>query len=276
MDYKKTIAALAVAATATVATAEIVSSSVVGYQNQGFATSGYSISAATFVPVSGDRDEMTLGEIKVNDDFVSSYISFLTTGGATAKVSFGGKTVSANYCYWFAGDDPGDGEGWYLVADEDATVNQNNVSIPFGTGYMVFRMGDEPDAGLVYAGAVDTTPVTKGFANSGYSICGNCSPVDLTIGDITVNDDFVSSYISFLTTGGATAKVTFGGKPVSANYTYWTAGDDPGDGAGWYLVADEDATVNQNDAVSLAAGQGFLVFRMGDEPDATITVPAAL
>ena len=248
----------------------------VGYQNKGFENAMYSMSAATFTPVGGDRDTMTLGNLTVNDDFVSSYISFLTTGGATAKVTFGDKQVSANYCYWFASDDPGDGEGWYLVADDEATVNQNNVSIPFGTGYMVFRMGDEPDAALVYSGEVATTPVTKGFDRSMYSICGNCSPVDITIGDITVNEDFVSSYISFLTAGGATAKVTFGDKQVSANYTYWTADDDPKAGAGWYLVADDEATINQNDAVSLPAGQGFLVFRMGDEPDATITIPAAL
>ena len=161
---------------------------------------------------------MTLGDIKVSKDFVSSYISFLTTGGATAKVAFGDKQVSANYCYWFTTDDPSDGEGWYLVVDENATVNQNKISIPLGTGYMVFRMGDEPDAGLVYSGAVDTTPVTKNFANSGYSICGNSSPIDLTIGDITVNNQFVSSYISFLTSGGATAKVAFNGKQVSASY----------------------------------------------------------
>ena len=223
-----------------------------------------------------DRGDVTLGSLTVSDDFVSSYISFLTSGGATAKVTFKGKEEYANYCYWFASDDPGDGEGWYLVADEEATVNQNNVSLPFGDGFMVFRMADEPDAAITSAGQVETIPVTKGFSHSAYSICGNCSPVAITIGDITVNEDFVSSYISFLTQNGATAKVTFKGKEEYANYCYWFAEDDPGDGAGWYLVADEEATVNQNENVPLSAGQGFMVFRMGDEPDATITIPSAL
>ena len=113
MDYKKTIAALAVAATATVAMADgIVSSSVVGYQNKGFENAGFSISCNTFQPVGVDQDAMTLGDIKVNDDFVSSKIVFMTTGGATAKTTFGGKTVSQEYVYWFAEDDPEDGEGW--------------------------------------------------------------------------------------------------------------------------------------------------------------------
>lgn len=229
-----------------------------------------------FLPVGVERENVTLGALKVSDSFISSYISFLTSGGATAKTTFNDKTVSANYCYWFIADDPKDGEGWYLVADENATVNQNDVSIPFGDGFMVFRMADEADATTTSAGAVETTPITKSFARSAYSICGNCSPVDITIGDITVNDKFESSYISFLTQNGATEKALFNGNKVSANYCYWSVDDEPGAGAGWYLVADENATVNQNENVALKAGQGFLVFRMADEPDATITIPAAL
>jgi hypothetical protein len=98
----------------------------------------------------------------------------------------------------------------------------------------------------------------------------------LKIGDITPNDDFVNSTIQFMTPGGANAKVEFGGKQVKAKYIYWRAGDDPEDGAGWYLEADEDAEVNQNELVTIPAGGGFLVSRNGAEPDATVTIPSAL
>jgi len=200
----------------------------------------------------------------------------MTAGGANAKVSFGGKMVKAEYTYWTADDDPEDGAGWYLAADDDAEVNQKNVSLPMGTGFLVSRFGSETDAQLVYSGEVNSSPVTVGLPNSGYNVIGNCCPTDLKIGDITPNEDFVNSSIQFMTPGGANAKVSFGGKQVKAEYTYWTADDDPEDGAGWYLAADDDAEVNQNELVTIPAGAGFLVSRFGTEPDATVTLPSAL
>ncbi len=97
----------------------------------------------------------------------------------------------------------------------------------------------------------------------------------MTLGDITPNEDFELSSIQFMTTGGATAKVSFGGKTVSAKYVYWTD-EDAEDGAGWYLDADSDATVNQNDLVALDAGVGFLVSRTAKETNAMLTIPSAL
>ena len=250
-------------------------SPAVGYQNKGFENSGYSIIANTFESIGVERDEMTLGDIKVNDDFVNSKLVFMTSGGANAKTTFGNKSVNKEYVYWFAGDDPEDGEGWYLNADVDATVNCNDVVLPFGSGILVSRMSNEPDAGLVCSGQVSTTPVTKEFPVSGYTPIGNCCPMTIKLGDITVNEDFVNSKIVFMTTGGANAKTTWNNKSVNKEYVYWTE-EDAEDGAGWYLNADVDATVNCNETVEFAAGEGFLVSRMSNEPDATITLPAAL
>ena len=249
--------------------------SIVGYQNKGFDNAQYNIAAATFVPVAGDKNAMTLGDLVPNDEFVNSMVTFMTAGGATPRVTFGGKQVAANYVYWTADDKPEDGPGWYLYADDDGEVNQNSVSIPFGTGFLVYRNGSETEANLVLSGEVSTDPVTKGFPNAQYNICGNCSPKDITLGDLVPNDEFVNSMVTFMTAGGATPRVTFGGKQVAANYVYWTADDKPEDGPGWYLYADDDGEVNQND-IPLAAGQGFLVYRNGSESAATITIPSAL
>jgi len=270
------IAALVLAGTTAVTAEGIVSSSIVGYQNKGFENSGYNIAGNTFLAIGKTADEMTLGDIVPNDDFVVSSIQFMTAGGANAKVDFGGKQVKAMYTYWTAEDDPEDGAGWYLDADGDGEVNQNDVSLPMGTGFLVSRKGSETDAQLVYSGEVNTQPVTPSLPNSGYNLVANCCPTDLTLGDITPNEDFVVSSIQFMTPGGANAKVNFGGKEVKAMYTYWTAEDDPEDGPGWYLDADGDGEVNQNDLVTIPAGGGFLVSRKASEATATVTIPSAL
>ena len=248
---------------------------IVGYQNKGFENSGYSIIANTFESIGVERDEMTLGDIKVNDDFVNSKLVFMTSGGANAKTTFGNKSVNKEYVYWFEEDEPEDGEGWYLNADVDATENCNDVALPFGSGILVSRMSSETDAGLVLSGQVSTSPVTKAFPVSGYTPIGNCCPMTINIGDITVNEDFVNSKIVFMTTGGANAKTTWKGKTVNKEYVYWLE-EDAEDGAGWYLDADGDAEVNQNDLVKISAGGGFLVSRANTEPDATVTIPSAL
>ncbi len=219
---------------------------------------------------------MTLGDIKVNEDFVASKLVFMTTGGANEKTTFKGKTVNKEYVYWFEEDDPEEGAGWYLNADGDGEVNCNSVALPLGDGILVSRMSNEPDAGLLCAGEVGTAPVTKDFPNSGYTPVGNCCPATIKLGDITVNEDFVASKIVFMTTGGANEKTTFKGKTVNKEFVYWLAEDDPEEGAGWYLNADGDGETNYNDLIEFEAGDGFLVSRMSNEPDATLTLPSAL
>ena len=219
---------------------------------------------------------MTLGDLVPNDEFVNSTIQFMTAGGANAKTTFKGKTVTAKYIYWTAGDDPEEGAGWYLDADGDGEINQNGVSLPMGTGFLVSRGASETDAQLVYSGEVNTEPVTPSLPNAGYNLVGNCCPTDLTLGDITPNESFINSTIQFMTPGGANAKTTFKGKTVTAKYIYWRAGDDPEEGPGWYLDADGDGEINQNDLVTIPAGGGFLVSRGASEATATVTLPSAL
>jgi hypothetical protein len=274
MDYKKMIAMAG--ALACVSAFAVESANVVGYQNKGFDNAGYNIAGNTFLAIGKDASEMTLGDLVPNEDFVNSSIQFMTAGGANAKTTFKGKSVKAKYTYWTAGDDPEDGAGWYLADDDDGEINQNSVSIPMGTGFLVSRMGSEADANLVFSGEVNTEPVTPSLPNAGYNVVGNCCPTDLKLGDITPNAAFVNSSIQFMTAGGANAKTTFKGKEVKAKYTYWTAGDDPEEGPGWYLADDDDGEINQNDLVTIPAGGGFLVSRMGSETTATVTIPSAL
>ena len=152
MDYKKMLAVSA----ALIGTAALaVESSVVGYQNKGFDNSGYNIAGVTFLPVGQNASAVTLGDITPNEDFLTSSIQFMTSGGANANTTFKGKSVRATYTYWTEDDEPEDGAGWYLSVDGDGEINQNDlVAIPAGGGFLVNRKGSEPNATVTIPSAL--------------------------------------------------------------------------------------------------------------------------
>ena len=55
----------------------------VGYQNKAL-DAKFNFVVNTFVPCGTDKEAMTFGDIKPNEDFVNSSIQLLTSGGATA------------------------------------------------------------------------------------------------------------------------------------------------------------------------------------------------
>ncbi|MBO4724950.1 MAG: hypothetical protein J5622_00415, partial [Firmicutes bacterium] len=58
-----------------------------------------------------------------------SVITFLQPSGLTKTVYCEGleKTVDERYVYWFADDDPEDGEGWYFKADKDGEYDLDGI-----------------------------------------------------------------------------------------------------------------------------------------------------
>ena len=276
MDYRKTIAAIAVAAS-TVAMADgIVSSSVVGYQNKATETAQMNWTCNTFKPV-GDAT-LTLGDIKVTDGFVNSAITFLQPNGLTKTVYSEdlGKTVREQYVYWFAEDEPEEGEGWYFMQDDDGEYNQNSRVIALGEGYYVQGTISEIGESLVFSGEVPgATPLEITSAQMNWF--GNCSPTKITLGDITVSEDFVNSAITFLQPSGLTMTVYSDDleKTVREQYVYWFAEDEPEQGAGWYFMQDDDGEYNQN-AREIEAGAGFYVQGTISEIGESIVIPSAL
>ena len=217
---------------------------------------------------------MTLKDLVPNDAFVNSSIQFLTPGGATAKVVFNGKTYYATYKYWREGDEPEQGAGWYFASDINGDYNQNDRVIPFGDAFCVDRVLTETDAALVFAGQVEGA-VTKEFTTANFNYIGNCSPVQITLADVTPSDTFVNSSIQFLTSGGATAKVEFNGETYYATYKYWREGDEPEQGAGWYFASDINGDYNQNSRV-IEAGEAFCADINLTELGASLTIPSPL
>ena len=105
--------------------------------------------------VGGVAEEMTLGDVKPNEEFVNSSIQFLTSGGATAKVNDPNLgEVSATYVYWTEDDEPVGGAGWYFYDDDDAAYNQNNRPIAAGEAFCVDRSTGEPDATITIPSAL--------------------------------------------------------------------------------------------------------------------------
>ena len=231
----------------------------------------------TFVPVDGST--MTLGDIKVTDGFVNSAITFLQPNGLVKTVySEGlGKTVNEQYVYWFAEDDPEQGEGWYFKADEDGEYNQNSRVIAVGEGYYVRGTSSEIGESLIFSGAVKADATTLEVTSAQMNWFGNCSLTKITLGDITVSEDFVNSAITFLKPDGLAMTVDSEqlGKTVNEQYVYWFAEDDPEQGAGWYFKADEDGEYNQN-AREIEAGAGFYVRGTSSEIGESIVIPSAL
>ena len=240
----------------------------VGYQNKGFEnTSGFNYICNTFKPVDSTK-KLTLADITPNASFKNSRIQFLTNKGAAQKVEFDGRQVNAVYVYWREKDDPEEGEGWYLLSDEDGEINQGAKEIEFGDAYCVDNK-DGAAANFTFSGAVaGETP--KSFSVSGFNYIGNCSPTQIQLADVTPNASFKNSRIQFLTNKGAAKKVEFDGRQVNEVYVYWREKDDPEEGEGWYLLSDEDGEINQG-AKGVAAGQAFCV----DNKDsgAILTIP---
>ena len=230
----------------------------------------------TFKPVTGST--LTLGDIKATDGFVSSAITFLQPNGLVKTVySEGlGKTVNEQYVYWFAEDDPEQGEGWYFKADDDGEYNQNSRVIALGEGYYVQGASSEIGEALIFSGEVPGA-TTLEITSAQMNWFGNCSPTKITLGDITVSDGVVSSAITFLQPSGLVKTVYSEGlgKTVNEQYVYWFAEDDPEEGAGWYFKADDDGEFNQN-AREIEAGEGFYIQGASSEIGESIVIPSAL
>ena len=217
---------------------------------------------------------MTLGDIGVNENvtYMGTTIQLLTDGGATATVDHEELgTVDATYTY--ATPDVGaSAAGWYLFDDYGFEYPMNDVVLPLGQGYCI----DCSDAGaaLIFAGAVSKEDTEIGLAFN-YNYTGNCSPAQITFGDVVPNDNvtYMGTSIQFLTDGGATATVNHEELgTVDATYTYATP-DVGAPSAGWYLFEDYGLEYPQN-TLPISAGQGFCVDC--SDAEAAITIPSAL
>ena len=256
---------------------------IVGYQGVATENAGYkSFVGATFSKVDGSK--VTLGDIGINENF--------GVNGDTITLlnEYGGAIASYVYFDKEMVDGLNDGTGfefqvgWYNYSEvenwdgESTLATYNSTQLYAGESVMVQAATE--GAGLVFSGLVDDLDINVVCENPGAkTFLSNCTPVDLTLGDILPNDKFGinGDTITFLNQyGGATGSYVYFDQEM-------VDGLNDGTGfkfvVGWYNYAeienwDGESTLSAYNDISLPAGKGFLV--QAAVAGAGIVVPSAL
>ena len=178
--------------------------------------------------------------------------------------------------------------GWYLADDWDYSLFlMDDVTFNIGQSF-ILDAGDE-SLKLTFSGEVskgDEGEISLPNSYGDFNFLGNVTPVDLTLGDITLcNVVSGNSTIQFFNAKGVTAQVTkeMIGEEAFAEYEgsdaaflFYTEEDAEtyGGEPGWYLADDWDYSLFLMNDVKISAGQGFIL-DAGDE-GLTIQIPAAI
>ena len=249
---KKVMFAAAVAAGLVAFGDGIESSNTVGYQNREIGA--FNLTLDTFINANGGTG--VLGDIKPNAAFISAgTIQTFTSAGKAGPVYL--YINDPELMEIFEAE-----EGWYLLTDDEMTDCKNSQPIPFSTGFL--SKSTAAGSTLTYAGEVKGTATEIPVGS--FTLTGNCSPKDLTLGDFKPNAAFISA--------GTIQTFTSAGKagPV---YLYI---NDPElmeifeAPEGWYLLTDDEMTDCKN-SVAIGAGDSFLA--KSTAAGSTLELPSA-
>ena len=228
-----------------------------------------------------------MGDLKFNANFKNSEIQILEDGGNTMVLDWAdypliepdGGDLYATFDYVAAKDAGAGGEGWYLAQDGDLAYNMNEWLIPFGWQFVI-DCGDR-NAQIVGNGEVDRENEEFDLERGVFNYLGNCTPTEMTLGDLILGANFKNSEIQILEDGGNTMVLDWedfpliepDGGDLYATFDYVAAKDAGAGGAGWYLAQDGELAYNMN-VWLLESGDGFVI-DCGDR-NASIIVPSAL
>ena len=282
---KKLMFAAAVAAAGGLMAIE--SANVVGYTQTGLTRGEFNYRVATFLPCGKDPSEMTLADLQFENLKVSE-IQLLEDGGNTMVldpaeyplIELGeDEDLIAVFTYVSASAAGANGAGWYLSQDGDYAYNMNSWIVPFGQQYVV-DCGDK-NMTVTDSGEVSSEDLEFDVERGTFNYFGNCTPVDITFGDLQFTNLKVSE-LQILEDGGNTMVldpaeyplITLGeDEDLIAVFTHVSASAAGANGAGWYLSQDADYAYNMNDWV-LESGAGFVI-DCGDK-NMTVIIPSAL
>jgi hypothetical protein len=229
------------------------SANVVGYQNLVLETGHRNFIGATFLPIG---TTMKMGDIGVNENFAPLSDTIYTID------EFGGAKALYVYVDEETGELVGGGEGWYLQDDldnwdeESALSNHNNDTLAKGE-MIVVSTGTE-GAAVVFAGQVSAEDIPLNIDPSSRNFLSNCTPVDLTLGQIAPNELFAPLSDTLYTID------EFGGAKALYVYVDEETGELVGGGEGWYLQDDldnwdEESALTNHNSDPIPAGLGFVV-----------------
>ena len=234
---KKVMFAAAVAAGLVAFGDGIESSNTVGYQNREIGS--FNLTLGTFIKTNGGTG--VLGDIKPNAAFIS--VGTLQTFTSAGK---------AGPLYVYINDPEmmevfEAEEGWYLFGDDEMTDCKNSEPIPFTQGFLA--KSSAANSTLTYAGEVKGTATEIPVGS--FTLTGNCSPKDLTLGNFKPNAAFVSvgTLQTFTSAGKAGPLYVYINDPEMMEV--FEAPE------GWYLFGDDEMTDCKN-SVPVNAGDAFL------------------
>ena len=250
---------------------------VVGFQSSDLERYVCNWRCVNFEDVAGEGQ--TLGKLGVNEKFVRSTLQLLDEGGATMIIELPAgdhEEVEGFFEYWREEDFDETvivmtGEnvaGWYLRDSKDRLYCMNDYEAPYGSMFMI-DCSDSKSA-VITSGDVFQDDAHIPLERYACNWTGNCSPVDIMLGDLMVNEKFVRSTLQFLDEGGATKVFELPAgenEEVEGFFEYWRVEDFDdsvivmtGDKvAGWYLRDSDDRLYCMNDEVEILAGDGFMI-----------------
>lgn len=202
-----------------------------------------------------DEEEDNVGGVAPN----AFVLMFLSSTG----------TASERY-YWI--DAPlskGISAGWYADASGTAISGSlSDIKIQAGQALWIYGSGYK----LVSAGAVGTSDVAYQTRNGGQSAVGNCTPVNLTLGQMLVTgytteyyDEEEEDHVGGVAPNAFVLMFLSSTGVASARYYWIDAPLSKGISAGWYADANGTAIDGGVSSVSIPAGQGLWVFGSGNK-----------
>ena len=235
----------------------VESANIVGYSEQ-TGTDGSLYRLAPDFNAMGDAIH-TAGDIASDDPEVGGLIRLYNAKGNTS--------LKLMYINAEIAEEADIEAGWYTedqVADDDFSEGtQNATEIPLGSGFVYVPNGSS----ISFKGEVkQSATLISGNDGSLYST-GNCSPVDITMGDIVSDDPEVGGLVRFYNAKGNTS--------LKLMYINAEIAEEADIEVGWYTedqVADDDFSEGTQNAKPLAAGEGFVYVPNGS----SIAIPNPL
>lgn len=162
-----------------------------------------------------------------------------------------------SYGWWIPDDGTGEEEGCWFDGDNWAVIEE---TISNGQGFYLYA----EDAGLsiLCSGAVKLEAYSKELAQ-GYNLVGNCSPVDLDLQAVKLNNVVSGSganFICLLDNDGI----------FQGSYGWWIPEDGTGADEGCWFDGDNWAVIED----TVAAGQGLYLYC--EDAGLTLELPKAL
>ena len=272
---KKLMFAVAAVA-AGVAVADVTSANVVGYVNDGVPRNVARIVCSQFQKIGVEAADMTLGDLVPGGKWRMGRTDKIKVFKASGAVDFQAVYVDAATATALAGDLGRTPDvGWYKDTDTSYTTCINSSLVPYGTG--VLAASGQKDAYITSSGEVvesETGKIRFNIARNVATIIGNCTPVELTLGNFVPAGGWRMGRTDKIKAFKASGAVDFQAVYIDAATAEALSGDlGRTPAVGWYKDTDTSYTTCIN-STQVLPGYGFLAAT--GQKNSYIEIPSAL